>query len=61
MAAKKNTKSVQVELSNPQEKKSVTRFDATDDDAAMSTAYITKAALAKIGNPDSVLITIEAA
>jgi hypothetical protein len=51
-------KQIVVTLSNPQEKKSVTRFDATDDDAALRTVYVDKAALAKLGNPDAIKVTI---
>ncbi len=55
------TPSVQVELGNPQEKKHSTRFDALSDDAALSSAYVTKAALNELGNPGKIRITIEAA
>lgn len=58
--AKSNAK-VTVVLGQPQEKKHVVRFDATDDDAAMSSSYITKAAIKELGNPKKVKITIEAA
>jgi hypothetical protein len=57
------TTSVSVVLDTPQEKKNSVRFDAAkaDKDAAMTTAYVLKTALAKIGNPDKIKITIEAA
>jgi hypothetical protein len=61
--AQRKVQKITVELGSPQPKKVVTRYDADegDDDAAMSNAYIRKAALEKIGNPDRVKITIEAA
>lgn len=59
--AKKASKSVTVELENPQPKKHVVRFDAADENAAISNVYITKVAMEKLGNPDSISITIEAA
>ena len=62
MAASKKAKgTVQVVLENPQPKKAVTRYDATDENAALANAYITHAALASLGNPERVRITIEAA
>lgn len=54
-------KIVTVILSDPDEKKHVTRFNNSDEDAAMSSVYISKAALKKIGNPSKVKLTIEAA
>jgi len=60
MAPKKSSK-VTVELSNPQPKKHVVRFDADDENAGISNVYITKVAMEKLGNPDSISITIEAA
>lgn len=54
-------KTVEVILSDPKAKKSVTRFDASDDGAALSNAYISNDALKALGNPDSVKITIEPA
>lgn len=55
--------SVSVVLDTPQEKKNTVRYDAPKGDkaAAMTTAYVAKSALAKIGNPDRIRITIEAA
>jgi hypothetical protein len=57
------TVSVTVVLDNPQEKKNSVRYDAPkgDKSAAMTTAYVLKTALAKIGNPEKIKITIEAA
>jgi len=54
---------VSVILDTPQEKKNTVRYDATGDKktAAMTTAYISKTALAKLGNPERVKLTIEAA
>lgn len=59
--ATKKSKSVQVVLSEPDEKKHVVRFNSDEDDAAMSSVYISKAAIKELGNPKSVRITIEAA
>jgi hypothetical protein len=60
MAAKKVTK-VTVTLTNPQPKKSVVRYDADDaDGAALSNVYVDKAALTKLGDPDTIIVTIEA-
>ena len=62
MAGKKSTStSIVVELGDPSPKKHVTRYDADEPDAALSSVYVNKAALAKIGNPDSIRVTIEAA
>jgi len=55
------TTKVQVTLSDPKPKKSVTRFDSDDDNAALGNVYVSNDALKKIGNPDSITITIEAA
>lgn len=60
MAAKKTTK-VEVTLTDPQEKKLVTRFDCPDDDGALRSIYVDKGALTKLGNPDAIKVTIEAA
>lgn len=59
--ATKKSKSVSVTLGSPQPKKAVTRYDSTADDAALSTVYVSKAALAELGNPDSITVTITAA
>jgi hypothetical protein len=48
-------------LEDPKPKKSVTRYDANDDNAALSNAYISNDALKKLGNPAKVKVTIEAA
>lgn len=62
MAKGKSTaKSIVVELEDPKEKKHVTRYDSEDPKGAMLSAYINKEALATIGSPDKVKITIEAA
>jgi len=55
------TTKVQVTLSDPQPKKSVTRFNASDENAALGNVYVSNDALKKIGNPDSITVTIEAA
>lgn len=54
---------VTVILEAPQEKKNSVRYDApkVEKDPAMTTAYVVKTALDKIGNPDKIKITIEAA
>jgi len=54
-------KSVSVVLDTPQPKKSVTRFDNTDEGSALGNVYVRNAALAQIGNPDKIKVTIEAA
>lgn len=54
-------KEVTVIMDDPAEKKSVVRFNNTDDDAAIASIYISKNAIKALGNPDSVKITIEAA
>jgi hypothetical protein len=54
-------KKVTVVLGDKAEKKNVVRFNCDDDDAVMTTAYISKAALAALGNPDKIKITVEAA
>jgi len=56
-------KTVTVILEDPKAKKSVVRYDAAEDaeNPAVANAYIDKAALATLGNPDRVKITIEAA
>lgn len=56
-----SAKKVTVKLSSPQEKKNVVRYDSTDDDAALSSVYVTKAALKSLGNPKAIKVTIEAA
>jgi len=61
-AAAKATQ-VSVVLATPQEKKNTVRYDAdkADKTPAMTTAYVMKSALEKIGNPERIKITIEAA
>lgn len=56
-------KSVIVYLNEPDPKKAVIRYysEDGDEDPAMSSAYISKAALTKIGTPERIKITIEAA
>jgi hypothetical protein len=60
MAKGKATK-IEVIMHEPQAKKRVTRFDAEDPKAAMTSAYVEKEALASIGSPDKIKVTIEAA
>lgn len=59
MAAAK--KKVTVVLSDPQEKKHVTRYDSTDDDAALSSVYVSKSTIKTLGSPAKIKVTIEAA
>lgn len=48
-------------LESPQAKKHVVRYDSDDADAAHDNIYVKKVALDKIGNPDKIKVTIEAA
>jgi hypothetical protein len=57
MAAKKK---VAVVLSDPQPKKHVVRYDCAADDAALSSIYVSKAAIEELGNPSSIKVMIEA-
>lgn len=59
--AKKATAKVEVEMDMTEPKKHSVRFDASDTNAALSSAYISNAAMEELGNPKAVLITIEAA
>lgn len=52
-------KSVKVVMGNPAEKKSVVRYFGPED-GALTSAYISKEALKKLGNPSEIVITIEA-
>jgi len=47
-------------LSNPDEKKKVVKYTGNDD-AVLTSAYVGKKGLEKLGNPESIKITIEAA
>jgi hypothetical protein len=58
MAGTVNELTVLMEDQTP--KKHSVRFDARDEDAAMSSAYVTKKALAELGNPPKVEIVIRA-
>lgn len=53
---------VSVILSAPVEKKHSVRYDAAngDENPAMTSAYISKDALAQLGNPPKIKVTIEA-
>ena len=54
-------KSIVAKLTNPQEKGKVTRFDATDESQALTSAYVDKAALKKAFGtvtPDNITVTI---
>lgn len=48
-------------LAKPSEKKHVVRYDSSDDDAALSSVYVSNAAIASLGNPKKIKVTIEAA
>lgn len=48
-------------MGSPEDKKHSKRYNAVEDTAAMSTAYVLKTALAEIGNPAKIKVTIEAA
>jgi hypothetical protein len=61
MASKKSSSKVTVILGDAKPKNKVTRYDNEDEGAAMSNAYISNDAIKKLGNPDEVKITIEAA
>jgi hypothetical protein len=58
--AKKATTKVEVEMTMTDPKKHSVRFDADDKEAALSSAYVSNEAMEKLGNPKSILITIEA-
>jgi hypothetical protein len=59
--ASKANKSVVVELPTVAPKKNVVRFDATDENAAIMSAYVTKDAIEFLGGAENgVRITIEA-
>jgi len=51
-------KTVTVTLDVRTPKKSVVRFDASDDNAALSSIYLANDADAKLGSPDSIKVTI---
>jgi len=53
-------KKVIVTLDKRSDKKSVVRFDG-DEEGAITNAYISKEAIASLGDPQAVKITIEAA
>lgn len=61
MAKSTGAKKVTVILGDKDVKGKVVRYNNEDDGAAMSNAYISKDALKKLGDPDEVKITIEAA
>jgi hypothetical protein len=50
---------VVVELGTPQPKKHSVRFDASDPDAALTSVYVSNAALAELGDPKKLKVTIE--
>jgi len=56
----KSAKKVTVVFDTPSEKKHVVRFDSSETDPAIQNVYVSKAALKKLGDPDSITITIEA-
>jgi len=54
-------KKVTVVFSERDDKKSVVRFNADSDTAAIANIYVTKDAMKELGDPAAVKITIEAA
>ena len=54
-------KTVTVEFDQRSDKKNVVRFDTSETDAAVTSVYVSKAAMATLGDPQAVSITIEAA
>lgn len=44
-----------------QPKKNSVRFNATAEDAALASAYVTNEAVEALGNPEAIKVTIEAA
>jgi hypothetical protein len=60
MAAAK--KKIQIVLGDKAEKKNVVRYNYEGEGkAAMLSAYVSKDALETLGNPDKIVVTIEAA
>jgi hypothetical protein len=57
MAAKKK---LVVTLDTPSAKKSVIRFDGSDDEDALKTIYVGKEAIEGLGDPQTIKVTIEA-
>lgn len=59
----KKVETITVEMSEPQEKKHVTRYDEASGrpDAALRSIYIDRQALANIGSPAKIKVTIEPA
>lgn len=52
---------ITIKLGSPDEKKKVVKYNGSGDDPALQNLYITKTALKKIGNPETIKVTIEAA
>jgi hypothetical protein len=59
--AKSTSKSVSATLDTATPKKSVVRFDGSDNEDVLTTLYVSKTAIEKLGNPDGIKVTIEAA
>lgn len=59
MAAK--AKKVEVTFDEPVEKKSVVRWNGSDDEEVLTNVYVGKPAMKKLGNPSKIKVTIEAA
>lgn len=59
--AKGKTDKIVVEMDSPEEKKRVKRFFSLDPKDAVTGIYVEKDALAKLGDPDKIIVTIEAA
>jgi hypothetical protein len=51
-------KTVTVTLDKRTPKKSVVRFDATDENSILSSLYLDNAADTKLGSPESIKVTI---
>lgn len=54
-------KKVVATLDTKSPKKSVVRFDGSDNEDALTTIYVGKEAVSKLGDPDAIKVTIEAA
>ena len=61
MASTKITPKVTVVMDTKSPKKRVVRFETDDENAAVSNVYVSNDAVKKLGDPDSIKITIEAA
>lgn len=55
------TKTQTVILAKDRETKNTVRFSTADEGVAVSTLYVGKEAVAELGDPDSVKVTVEPA